>query len=49
MPRGRLYSSQMAEFIDAVEEERDPSPTGKDGRVVMDVVERAYRAAADPR
>jgi predicted dehydrogenase len=44
-----MYSSQMSEFIDAVEEGRDPSPTGEDGRVVMDVVERAYRAPADPR
>jgi predicted dehydrogenase len=44
-----MYSSQMAEFIDAAEEGRDPSPGGEDGRVVMDVVERAYRATAGRR
>lgn len=40
-----MYSAQMAEFIDAVSEGRQPSPSGEDGAVVMDVVEQAYRSA----
>ncbi len=40
-----MYSTQMAEFIDAVSEGRQPRPSGEDGRVVMQVVEEAYRSA----
>jgi predicted dehydrogenase len=40
-----MYSAQMAEFIDAVSQGRQPSPSGEDGAVVMDVVEQAYRSA----
>jgi predicted dehydrogenase len=40
-----MYSAQVAEFIDAVSEGRQPRPSGEDGAVVMDVVDRAYRSA----
>jgi predicted dehydrogenase len=40
-----MYSAQVAEFIDAVVQGRQPRPSGEDGAVVMDVVERAYRSA----
>jgi predicted dehydrogenase len=40
-----MYSAQIAEFLDAIEEGRQPRPSGEDGAVVMDVVERAYRSA----
>ncbi len=42
-----MYSRQMAEFIDAILEGREPRPNGVDGRVVMEVVEAAYRSARD--
>jgi predicted dehydrogenase len=41
-----MYSAQMAEFLDAIVEGRQPRPSGEDGRVVMRVVEEAYRSAA---
>jgi predicted dehydrogenase len=40
-----MYSAQMAEFLDSVEEGRPPSPGGADGRVVMHIVEDAYRSS----
>jgi predicted dehydrogenase len=40
-----MYTSQMAEFVDAVHAGRPPEPSGEDGRVVMRVVEQAYRSA----
>jgi predicted dehydrogenase len=40
-----MYSAQMAEFLDAIAEGRQPRPSGEDGRVVMQVVEDAYRSA----
>ena len=40
-----MYSAQVAEFIDAVSEGRQPRPSGEDGAVVMDAVDRAYRSA----
>jgi predicted dehydrogenase len=40
-----MYSAQVAEFIDALSEGRQPRPSGEDGAVVMDAVERAYRSA----
>jgi len=40
-----MYSAQVAEFIDAVSQGRQPRPSGEDGAVVMDAVERAYRSA----
>lgn len=41
-----MYSAQMAEFLDAVGEGRQPRPNGEDGLVVMRVVDEAYRSAA---
>ena len=40
-----MYSAQMAEFLDAIAAGRQPRPSGEDGRVVMQVVEEAYRSA----
>ncbi|MEP7060531.1 MAG: hypothetical protein ABI828_07345, partial [Actinomycetota bacterium] len=40
-----MYTAQMAEFLDAIEQGRPPRPGGADGRVIIDVVERAYIAA----
>jgi predicted dehydrogenase len=40
-----MYSAQMAEFIDGCREGRQPRPSGRDGAVVMRVVEDAYRSA----
>jgi predicted dehydrogenase len=40
-----MYSAQVAEFLDAIREGRRPRPSGEDGRVVMQVVEDAYRSA----
>jgi predicted dehydrogenase len=40
-----MFSTQMAEFLDAVSSGREPRPNGEDGRVVMQVVEAAYRSA----
>jgi predicted dehydrogenase len=40
-----MYSTQMAEFLGAIGEGRPPRPSGEDGRVVMQVVEDAYRSA----
>jgi predicted dehydrogenase len=41
-----MYSAQMAAFLDAVSEGRQPHPGGEDGLVVMRVVDEAYRSAA---
>jgi predicted dehydrogenase len=41
-----MYSEQMREFLGAIEEGRTPRPSGADGRIVMQVVERAYASAA---
>jgi predicted dehydrogenase len=41
-----MYTAQMQEFLGAIEAGRAPKPDGADGRVVMDVVERAYASAA---
>ena len=43
-----MYSAQIAEFLDAIEERRRPRPGGEDGRVVIEVVERAYASSARP-
>jgi len=40
-----MYSAQMAEFLGAIEEGRPPGPDGRDGRVIMQVVEQAYASA----
>jgi predicted dehydrogenase len=41
-----MYTAQMAEFVDAVLEGRQPRPDGRDGAVVMRIVDEAYRSAA---
>jgi len=41
-----MYTAQMAEFCAALRDGREPTPTGADGRIVMQVVEDAYRSAA---
>jgi predicted dehydrogenase len=41
-----MYTAQMREFLGAIEAGRQPMPSGSDGRVVLDVVERAYASAA---
>jgi predicted dehydrogenase len=43
-----MYSAQLAEFVEAVAAGRQPRPSGEDGRVVMEVVDQAYAAAARP-
>jgi predicted dehydrogenase len=40
-----MYTAQMHEFLNAIERARAPRPSGDDGRVVMEVVERAYASA----
>lgn len=40
-----MYTAQMAEFLDAIGDGRQPRPSGEDGRIVMHVVEEAYRSA----
>jgi predicted dehydrogenase len=44
-----MYSAQIAEFLDAIGEGRAPRPSGEDGRIVMQVVEDAYRSAGIER
>ena len=41
-----MFSAQLAEFVDAVAGGRQPRPGGEDGRVVVQVAERAYASAA---
>jgi predicted dehydrogenase len=41
-----MYSAQMAEFLDAIRQGRQPRPSGEDGLVVMRVVDEAYRSSA---
>jgi len=42
-----MYSNQMNEFLDAIVMGRRPRPSGEDGRVVMRIVEDAYRSARE--
>ncbi len=42
-----MYSNQVREFLDAIVQGRPPRPSGEDGRVVMQVVEEAYRSAGN--
>ena len=39
-----MYTNQVREFLDAIDEGRQPRPSGEDGRVVMGIVEEAYRS-----
>jgi predicted dehydrogenase len=41
-----MYTTQMQEFLGAIEAGRQPRPSGEDGRVVLQVVEQAYASAA---
>ncbi len=41
-----MYTAQVREFLEAIADGRQPKPSGEDGRVVMDVVERAYASAS---
>jgi predicted dehydrogenase len=41
-----MYTSQMREFLGAIEQRRPPRPGAADGRVVMQVVQDAYASAA---
>jgi predicted dehydrogenase len=40
-----MYTAQMHEFLGAIEEGRQPQPTGADGRAVIEIVEAAYASA----
>jgi predicted dehydrogenase len=40
-----MYSAQVAEFLDSIRAGRPPRPSGEDGRIVMQIVEDAYRSA----
>jgi predicted dehydrogenase len=42
-----MYSAQVRAFLDAIDGGRQPRPSGEDGRVVMEVVERAYRSSEE--
>ena len=39
-----MYTAQMREFFDAISEGRQPRPSGEDGRIVVGVVEEAFRS-----
>ena len=40
-----MYTAQMREFLAALEEGRQPTPSGQDGRAVIEIVEAAYSSA----
>jgi len=40
-----MYTAQVGAFLDAIADGRQPRPSGDDGRIVMRVVEDAYRSA----
>ncbi|MEO8292625.1 MAG: Gfo/Idh/MocA family oxidoreductase [Actinomycetota bacterium] len=40
-----MYTAQVREFLDSIAEGREPRPNGEDGRIVLQVVERAYASA----
>ena len=42
-----MYTAQVHEFLSAIDAGRAPRPDGADGRVVIDVVERAYASAGE--
>ena len=42
-----MYSAQMAEFLGAIADGREPRPNGEDGAVVVRVVEAAYGSARE--
>jgi predicted dehydrogenase len=42
-----MYTAQVRAFLEAIDAGRQPRPSGEDGRVVMEVVERAYRSSLE--
>ena len=42
-----MYTAQVKEFLDAIDQGRDPRPSGQDGRVVIEIAERALASARD--
>jgi predicted dehydrogenase len=40
-----MYTAQVAAFLDAIGAGGHPRPDGEDGRVVMRIVDDAYRSA----
>jgi predicted dehydrogenase len=40
-----MYTAQMQEFLGAIEDGRQPRPSGADGRAVIEIVEAAYASA----
>jgi predicted dehydrogenase len=42
-----MYTAQVGAFLEAIDEGRQPRPSGEEGRVVMEVVERAYRSSLE--
>jgi predicted dehydrogenase len=42
-----MYTAQVGEFLSAIASDRPPRPSGEDGRVVMQIVERAYASAGE--
>ena len=43
-----MYTAQIAEFLGAIRDGRQPQPDGAHGRTVVEVAERAYSSAAGP-
>ena len=41
-----MYTAQMREFFGAIDDGRQPLPSGEDGRAVIEIVEAAYASAA---
>jgi predicted dehydrogenase len=41
-----MYTAQMREFLGAIDDGRQPLPSGEDGRAVIEIVEAAYASAA---
>ena len=39
-----MYTAQVGAFLDAIADGRQPRPSGDDGRIVMRVIEDAYRS-----
>ena len=44
-----MYTTQMREFLGAIEEGRQPRPSGQDGRAVMEIVEARVRVGGGDR
>lgn len=44
-----MYSEQMRAFLDGIAGRKELGPNGEDGRVVVGIVEAAYRARPGER